>query len=130
MIISRDLMSLPITEAEYLLVQHEQGPILSSPYRYKASEVNVPDNIQNIFNYYKQVIDTPALRADGDERVEPMDTWISRIMNFEYGEALREPYVYRVNDVDEQSPNAYVIAREYENAIVMKNFGILFVKIQ
>ena len=115
--------SLENSLAEYLLVQNDAAPMLASPYRYKQSAGNVPDNIQNIFNYFKQVVDTPDIRGEGDDRVAPLDTWMSRIMNYEYGTALGDAYVYRVEDVSIDSPNAYILAREYENAVIIKNFS-------
>ena len=102
--------SLEQSLADLLLVQHPRTPLLSAPYRYHALENIVPDSIQDIFGFYKSVM---------------LDkTWVNFIMNFEYGQALSDPYVMHISDLDSASPNAYVMAREYENAIMIKNFGL------
>ena len=59
--------SLENSLAEYLLVQNDDAPILASPYRYHQSAVNVPDNIQNVFNYFKQVVDVDTMSLDSEQ---------------------------------------------------------------
>ncbi len=101
--------SLEQSLADLLMVQHRVSPLLSAPYRYHTLGSLVPDSIQDLFGFYQSTF------------IEK--TWLNAILNYNYGKALSQPYLMPMRDLDLRSPNAYVMLREYENAVVIKNFG-------
>jgi hypothetical protein len=83
-----------------------------APYRYHQFNPLVPDNLLNIFNYHRVLLEEDLQKQ----------TWLNSIYNFEFGQA-KELMVHDLKLDIEDPLRDLVFLREYDNALVIKNFS-------
>ena len=98
--------------ADYLLVQDSKFPMYMAPYRYHQFNALVPDNLLNIFNFHRVLLEDDLAKK----------TWLNAIYNFEFGQAS-ELMVHDLKLANVEPLRNLVLLREYDNALVIKNFS-------